>query len=249
MYSLKFAKSLQDKKTRKEEQMFLVEWEKSLVEALNSDLAVVYGFFTQEFSDTYSEILRRVPHEIISTKELQKATSLVSNTSGILIVRMKKQGIISDIHEKKNLLILDGINDPGNLGTIIRIADWYGIDTIIASPDTVDVYNPKTIIASMGSFARVNVEYRELGGYLGGVQSAENTVHRVVYGAYLEWTSIRTKKFTSDGWYLVIGSESHGIRPYLESYITDRITIPRFGQAESLNAGVATAVILERMTE
>jgi RNA methyltransferase, TrmH family len=252
------------------------------------------------------------PHSIISERELERITTLSSNRDGLLVVRMRDDsflchsdngGICTDTTEadpsflrmtkgkkwqkQSNLtLILDGINDPGNLGTIIRTADWYGISHIICSLDTVDCYNSKVLMATMGSFVRVHVEYRDLEEYLcsvistetkyewsgeilpenkqskisrtprvlpyGALRSAplemtETLKNPKIYGAYLDGESTHTKKFTTPGWYLVIGSESHGIRSNLEKYITDKITIPRFGLAESLNAGVATAVILDRM--
>jgi TrmH family RNA methyltransferase len=138
------------------------------------------------------------------------------------------------------VLILDRINDPGNLGTIIRIADWYGVSQIICSPDTVDCYNPKVLMATMGSFTRVSICYIDLDRYLSEIEWK-------IYGAYLDGENIHTKDFENFGWYLVIGSEAHGISSSLEKYITDKVTIPRFWLAESLNAGIATAVILDRI--
>jgi RNA methyltransferase, TrmH family len=239
MYSLKFARTLQDKKIRKEFSLFLVEWEKSILEAFHTHMDIVHGFFSSVFSEKYAWVIGTISHEIVSEKDIQKATSLASNTSGILIVRMKKWDFSYDIPNERNLLVLDGINDPWNLWTIIRIADWYGIDTIITSPDTVDAYNPKTIIASMWSFTRVSIFQMELVDFLQKIE------WKRIYGAYLWGESIYTKDFLPG--VLVIGSESHGIRPYIESYITDKITIPRIWEAESLNAGIATGIILDSM--
>lgn len=242
MYSLKFARNLQDKKTRKELGMFLVEWEKSILEAIHAKMDIVQGFFSHDFSEQFSKEIKKIPHEIVSWKDIEKVTSLTSNRAGILIVRMKDSTLRESSFSKDGLfLVLDGINDPGNLGTIIRIADWYGIKNIICSPDTVDIYNPKTIMATMGSWIRVQVIYQDLEKFF------ESHSGLSVYWAFLEGENIRMKDFTSHEGCLVIGSESRGIRPHLEPYITDRITIPRVWQAESLNAWVATAVILERM--
>jgi len=246
---------------------------------------------------THEEQKVLFPYEIISEKELERISTLSSNRDGLLIVKMLSCSRHSEWNEESRTpgsfvpqdddtteskkvwltLILDGINDPGNLGTIIRIADWYGVSRIIASLDTVDIYNPKTIMATMGSWTRVSVEYRDLEEYFASVISTDtryeqngeilpekkqSKISRLrsaplemtetlpklkIYWAYLEGGSIRTKKFIPTWWYLVIGSESHGIRSNLEKYITEKITIPRIGLAESLNAGVATAVILERM--
>lgn len=268
-----YIRSLHDKSTRLSEGIFLVEWRKCMGEFLDSDFEIVEWFFTEKFvseSEQFfssldskefwqSPSLRgtkqswlegkqwkwpihasgKIPHTIISENELGRITTLSSNDSGLLLVKMRAN-ISPKINREELVLVLDRINDPGNFGTIIRIADWYGIKHIVASPDTVDCYNPKVLMATMGSFTRVAVYYTDLEKYLS--KSKGN-----IYGAYLDGESTHTKKFISEWAYLVIGSEAHGISPDLEKYITDKVTIPRFGLAESLNAGVATAVILDRM--
>ncbi len=284
---IQFIKNLHEKSGRHESGLFLVEWRKGIMEFMGSDFEIVEGYFTPKF---VIPDLIDFPYEIISEKELERISTLKSNEAWLIVVKMRVPLPISPIsggtgrsnipifqHSDWLTLILDGINDPGNLGTIIRIADWYGISRIIATLDTVDCYNSKVIMATMWSFTRVYVEYRDLEEYLTSVISTDtrqeqngeilpekklSKISRLrsapleitetlpkpkIYWAYLEGESIRTKKFTPLWWYLVIGSESHGIRPYLEPYITDKITIPRFGDAESLNAWVATAVILERV--
>lgn len=232
---IQFIKSLHEKSGRYEAWLFLVEWRKGIMEFIASDFEIIEWFFTEKFNFAVDVDF---PYEIISQKDLGRISTLSSNEVWLLVVKMKQ----SEIKESGGLtIILDGINDPGNLGTIIRTADWYGVSRIVASSDTVDCYNPKVIMSTMWSFTRVHIEYRELEEYLSQLKNQK------IYWAYLEGENIRTKKFTAAWWYLIIGSESHGIRSNLESYITDKITIPRFGLAESLNAGVATGVILERM--
>lgn len=233
---IQFIKNLHEKSGRYESGLFLVEWRKGIMEFIDSDFEIMEGYFTDKFivpSGVY------FPYDIVSQKDLERISALSSNEVWLIIVKMK------EYQETRELdwltLILDGINDPGNLGTIIRTADWYGLSHIIVSLDTVDCYNPKVIMSTMGSFTRVHMEYRDIEQYLSGLKNQK------IYWAYLEWESIRTKKFTPAWWYLVIWSESHGIRSNLEQYITDKITIPRIWFAESLNAGVATAVILERV--
>jgi TrmH family RNA methyltransferase len=130
------------------------------------------------------------------------------------------------------------VNDPGNLGTILRIADWYGIKKIVASKKTVDIYNSKVISATKGSFARVQVYYLDLVSFF----KTEKGIP--VLGADLEGADVHTYKFPQKA-FLLMGSESHGIHPDLEKNITQKITIPRYGTAESLNVGIATAVILD----
>src|SRR4029078_31018 len=137
--------------------------------------------------------------------------------------------------QKNNLvLVLDGIQDPGNLGTIIRIADWFGINQIIASEDTADIYNSKVVQSTMGSIIRVNVWYKNIEQWL-------NTSKTPVYGALLNRVSIYETQQISEGM-LVIGNESKGIRSNILPYIQHAITIPAQGNAESLNAAVATGI-------
>ncbi|NRH20706.1 RNA methyltransferase [Candidatus Gracilibacteria bacterium] len=233
---ISYLRSLQDKTTRYQEGVFIVEGRKSMLEYMDSDLEIIEGFFTEKFSEG-NEF--GFPISLVSESELSRITTLNTNDSGILLIKMRENKL-PKIQKNELILVLDTINDPGNLGTVIRIADWYGISHIIASRDTVDCYNPKVIMATMGSFARISIFYTDLDLYLSKISGK-------VYGAYLDGESTHTKKFDSTGGYLVIGSEAHGITAELEKYVTDKITIPRFGLAESLNAGVATAVILDRM--
>ena len=237
-----YIRSLHDKTTRLEEGLFLVEWRKCMQEFMDSDFEIMEGFFSGEFAE---KIEYKFPYEILTESELARISTLNSNCDWVLLVKMKyqKSGLprTSQWHNPQELiLILDRINDPGNLGTIIRIADWYGILEIICSSDTVDCYNPKVLMATMGSFTRVSIYYTDLDRYLSEVEWK-------VYWAYLDGESTHTMNWWSGWWYLVIGSEAHGISASLEQYITDKVTIPRFGIAESLNAWVATAVILDRI--
>jgi TrmH family RNA methyltransferase len=135
--------------------------------------------------------------------------------------------------------VLDDIRDPGNLGTIMRVADWYGINKIVASEETADVYNSKVIQSSMGSFTRVNIFYTDLGRYL-----SESTTP--VFGAFLDGENVHEINFGKGG-LIIIGNEAKGISEAVEKFVTKRITIPRFGQAESLNAAIATAVICDNV--
>ncbi len=234
--TIAYIRSLHNKWTRWEAGIFIVEWLKSIVEFLDSAFEIIEGFFIEDFVSIKSISF---PYQIITKNELSRITTLTSNDSGILLVKMRSN-TAPKIKRDELVLILDKINDPGNLWTIIRIADWYGIDHIVASRDTVDCYNPKVLMATMGSLSRVSIFYTNLVPYMSEIQWK-------VYGAYLQGDNIHAKKWIPDWGYLVIGSEAHGISKNLEPYITDKITIPRFGFAESLNAGIATAVILDRM--
>ena len=136
--------------------------------------------------------------------------------------------------KNKFSLVLDGIQDPGNMGTIIRTADWFGITDIICSEDTVDVYNPKVVQATMGSMARVNVHYTDLMPVL-------STADVPIYGALLNGDNIYDTTFGTEG-LIVMGNEGNGLRPEVIKLVTKAITIPRFGGAESLNVAIATAI-------
>lgn len=243
---LKYIKSLQLKKYRKEEQCFIVEGAKSVAELLDSDFQVTLIAATPAFLEHNSRATARAaariaknPLEIIPSTEdeLAAAGSFQSNQSAIAVVKMKSNEP-PRLSESEYALILDDIRDPGNLGTIIRTADWYGIHAIIASSETADVYNPKTISASMGSFLRVHLFYTVLTDYLQGVQN--------LYGTFLNGSDVHTIRFAKGG-FIVIGNESNGISAAVEGLIHERIMIPRYGDAESLNAGVATAIVLDNL--
>jgi TrmH family RNA methyltransferase len=233
---LKFIKSLQIKKYRKQEQCFLVEGAKSVQELVGSDFEVRLIAGTVEFlaSGTWKGI------EVIevSEKELESLGEFQSNNGAVAVAKMKANEPLT-IKADEFAVMLDDIRDPGNLGTIIRTADWYGINKIIASNETADFYNSKVITSTMGSFTRVSVYYTDLEDYL-----ASNKPR--VFGAYLDGKSVYSADFGKGG-IVLIGSESHGISSRLEKFVSDKITIPRVGKAESLNAGIATAVILDNL--
>lgn len=234
---LKYFKSLQLKKYRQLEAKFLVEGAKGVEEVLNSDYEVEALAATSEYLASLSEALKNKATEVIEAKEndLLQAGTFKSNKAGLAVVRMPRYKSVSSINDDL-ILALDAVNDPGNLGTIIRIADWYGIKSIVCSPDTADVFNPKVINSTMGSFTRVNVYYTDLEEFF----KASN---RNVYGALLEGDSIYNSKL--DNGIILMGSESHGISEVLRAYVTDPIKIPGRGGAESLNVAVATAVVLD----
>jgi TrmH family RNA methyltransferase len=177
--------------------------------------------------------------EIVSADELSRVGTLESNNAAIAVVRTKENHpLLAESGEI--VLVLDDVRDPGNLGTILRIADWYGIYKIICSRTTAEVYNPKVISASKGSFARVRWYYTDLVDYL-----QNRADQQPVYGAFLGGENIHSMPFGQEGGYLVMGNEANGIHSELIPVLTQKITIPRFGGAESLNVGIATAVILD----
>lgn len=238
---IKYIKSLQLKKYRKQEQCFIVEGEKSVLELLRSDFDVVQLLATAEFLNRNEKSVQAFTGEVleVSTHALAAASEYNTNEDALAIVRMKvnqKPAIKPDSF----VLMLDDLRDPGNLGTILRIADWYGIDTIIASEETAEVYNSKVIQSSMGSFTRVNIFYTNLAEFL-----SANSLP--VWGAFLEGSNVHTVTFGKGG-IVVIGNEARGISETVERFVTQRITIPKYGHAESLNAAIATAVICDNIS-
>ena len=235
---IRYIKSLQVKKYRKQEQCFIVEGAKSVQELLRSDFHTVMLLATPEFlATTESGAGYRI--EEVNEKALEGLGDFQTSTSAVAVAKMKPNNPLT-ISQDEYVLLLDDIRDPGNLGTIIRTADWYGITKIVASSETADFYNPKVINSTMGSFTRTSIYYTDLADFLNSAKG------HAVYGAYLEGQTIYETKFASGG-IIVIGNESRGISEKLEGFISQKITIPRFGNAESLNAAIATAVILDNV--
>jgi len=233
----KFIRSLQMKKFRKQEQCFVVEGAKSVQELLNSSFNVVMVVGTGGFLETAgipagTEVIE------VSTKILEGLGEFQSNSTALAIGRMKTNDPILPGEDEFSLM-LDDIRDPGNLGTVIRTADWYGIKKIIASEETADCYSSKVITATMGSFVRVQLYYTSLTQYL-------REKSRRVFGAFLDGQDVHSVSFGTGGM-ILLGNESRGISPSLDPYITDRITIPRYGKAESLNAAIAAGIICDNL--
>jgi len=231
---LKLIRQLGQKKYRKQYNQYLVQGEKNVLELLNSPLKAVDIFATQAFINTHQNQFPEVDFTPAEEESLTKASTLVSNNAAIAVVDMPK----ADLPNNTGLILaLDGVSDPGNLGTIIRVADWYGIKHIVTSTDSADAYNPKTISATMGSFVRVSVSQVELPEYL-------RTLNMPIYGAFLDGQSVHTTDLSAKS-VLLMGSESHGIREQCAKLVSDKITIPAFGEAESLNVAMATGIILD----
>ena len=235
--TIKFIKSLQVKKYRKQEQCFVIEGAKSVLELLASDFELVKLIATPDF---LSRIKIPAKGEVAEVDEstLETLGEFKTNKTALAIARTKPNYPL-EINADEYGLVLDDIRDPGNFGTIIRTADWYGITKIVVSPDTADLYNSKVITSTMGSFTRVRIYYTALDPYLAACNLP-------VYGAFLEGRDVHEVPFAGGG-LVVIGSESHGISDVVGRFITERITIPRYGSAESLNAAIATAVICDNL--
>ena len=235
----KFIKSLQLKKFRQKEELFIVEGAKNTLELLNSSYKLKYLIVSEAFLNKFSSEIEsaKIKPIIVKEKELSALGSFKTNTDALAVAHEMEY----PTYKSKGFdLVLDDIRDPGNLGTIIRLADWYGIQNLICSETTAEFYNPKVISASMGSFFRINLYRTNLTKFLSENKS------RKIYGALLEGENVHKVEFAKDG-LLLIGNESHGINSDLIPLISDKITIPRIGEAESLNAAMATAIICDNV--
>ncbi|WP_259067328.1 TrmH family RNA methyltransferase [Mucilaginibacter sp. X4EP1] len=228
-------KSLQHKKERTENGLFLVEGYKSVIEFINSPYQMEAVYHTASFDPKMLKLSRKINLSEISVTDIEKVSSLKTPQDIIAVVKIPAWPALTNVQLKQKFsLVLDGIQDPGNMGTIIRTADWFGIGHIICSDDTVDVYNPKVVQASMGSLSRINVHYTNLTTIL-------PQIGLPIFGAMLNGDNIYTTDFGAEG-LIVMGNEGNGLRPGVEQLINKAITIPRTGKAESLNVGIATAL-------
>ncbi|WP_162342806.1 TrmH family RNA methyltransferase [Cyclobacterium salsum] len=238
--TVKFIKSLHQKKFRKQEQAFFVEGSKNVTELLRSDYTCTHLLYTEKFAGEQPEMLLAFDGEKVRVNPAAlKAVGTFSSNDQALVIAQAKPNLPVQVASDELIIALDDIRDPGNLGTIIRIADWYGIKKMLLSPETADLYNPKVLHASMGSFTRLDFEYVPL---LEKLRKARVPV----FGAFLKGQSIHAHQGPATG-ILLMGNESHGINPELEPLVSQKLTIPAFGGAESLNVAVATAVLCDHL--
>ena len=210
----------------------MVEGNKTITEIAQSKYKIT-ELYTTTPNDFKSENINTIE---ISDVQLKKISFLQHPKDSVAVCEMRENTVETTDGVQ---LILDGIQDPGNLGTIIRLADWFGIEQIICSPDTVDFYNPKVIQATMGSFLRVNIAYTDLENYL--ANSDNQTIGTDMIGENIYEYQF-PKKFN-----LVLGNEGNGIRPEIKELLTEKVTIPRFGKSqstESLNVAMSAGIIL-----
>jgi RNA methyltransferase, TrmH family len=236
--------TFKQKKIRDQEKIFIAEGEKIVSEILISKLQVISIVATKEWIELNSRQCKESIEILeVNPEELKRISCLTTPNKVVAFTRIPE--LLFDIKklDKKLTLVLDEIQDPGNLGTIIRLADWFGIEYILCSQNTVDLYNPKVIQSTMGSFLRVNVIYLKLDEFLIKIKHQLNLP---VFGTFLEGKSIYTANLPSYG-LIVMGNESKGISESIESIIDEKITIPSFNlkpnKIDSLNVSVATAII------
>lgn len=229
---IKLISSLHQKKFRVAHQLFIAEGIKCIQELLQSSFELEQLYTTlNDF-----QLLPASQRFQVSEVELKKMSALTTPSSCLAVFRIPKP---SHVVDKGWIVALDAIRDPGNLGTILRLCDWFGIDQVLCSKETVDVFNPKVVQATMGSITRVKVSYLDLEAYL------QKTTLPVL-GTFMEGDVVYKTAFPNQG-IIVLGNEANGISPEIEACVTQKITIPRFGQlqqTESLNVATATAIIL-----
>ena len=229
---IKLITSLQQKKYRNQEQLFIAEGIKVVQELLNSN------FELQDLFTTKKDFLTVSKNKVhaISEAELKKISALTTPNTCLAVFKIPKA---KEIIEKGLIVALDDVRDPGNLGTIIRLCDWFGIETLFCSEESVDVYNPKVVQATMGSISRVNVVYGNLEAFLSQTKLP-------VFGTFMDGKNIYQEKLPKEG-IIIMGNEANGISSSVEKLVSERIAIPRFGNlqvTESLNVATATAIIL-----
>ena len=235
---IKFVRSLQLKKNRDFNNCFVVEGEKIVDEIIQSDFSIYQIFATKEWLLSNLNIVAEQTHKI-SEKELSRISQQSTPNKVLAIVKKVERELKISTITKGLTLVLDEIKDPGNLGTIIRACDWFGVENIICSNNSVDVYNPKVIQATMGSIARVNVYYTNL------EETIKNLPNKFpIYGAFMESKDISDLNLENNA-LLVMGSESFGISKEVSKLITEKIAIKREKKgAESLNVAIATSIFL-----
>jgi TrmH family RNA methyltransferase len=233
--------SLQHKKFRREHNLFLVEGYKSVSEFINSPYQIEAVYYTPAIASKMLKLSQKMNSVEISAGILEKISALKTPADVIAVVRIPDWPVLtSDMLKKKFSIVLDGIQDPGNMGTIIRTADWFGIDHIICSEDTVEVYNPKVVQATMGSLSRINVHYVNLSVVL-------SQMNLPAFGALLDGDNIYDTDFGNEG-LILMGNEGNGLRPGIKELVNKAVTIPRAGHAESLNVAIATAIFCSEIS-
>ncbi len=232
---VKYINSLNQKKYRNIHNAFVAEGMKSISEVIKSDYEILHLFYTKLPSGFD---IKKNNAQLITDQELKKISNLNSPNDILAVCKIKSPNQEIQLTDKLSI-VLDDINDPGNFGTIIRLADWFGIENIICSLNSVDLYNPKVIQSTKGSFTRVNILYKPL-------DEVFSTFPGQIFGTYLEGTSIYDFSFPKKG-LIVFGNEANGISKELEKYISDKINIPKLSlnkNVESLNLAMATAIVL-----
>ncbi len=229
---IKLITSLQQKKFRQIHQLFIAEGVKVIQELLQSNFELEHLFVTEPIFDSIESLQKTT----ISDTDLKRISCLSTPNNCLALFKIPEQ---KNRNDRGLVVVLDDIRDPGNLGAIIRLCDWYGVEQIVCSEQSVDVYNPKVVQATMGSIARVAVSYMDVEKYL---KRANSTI----FGTFMDGKNVYKENLPQEG-ILILGNEANGISEKLEKLVTTKLAIPRFGdlqQTESLNVATATAIFL-----
>lgn len=238
---IKVIQSLKQARNRHELSLFVVEGTKLIEELLTSSFAVETIFATETWVEKNAQLATTLRYGTVSEKQMEQMSGMVTPPGILAVARIPRYNIIPENAKNDIIIALDGINDPGNLGTIIRTADWFGIKNIVCSHDTADCWQQKTIQSAMGSVFRTTITDCELINFLSKAKSLKIPI----FGALMHGENIFSKKTPQNG-IIVIGSESHGIKQETLPFITEPIHIPHGdgSKTESLNAAVAAAIIM-----
>ncbi|KDN53757.1 TrmH family RNA methyltransferase [Flavobacterium seoulense] len=229
---IKLITSLQQKKYRIANQLFFAEGVKVIQELLQSNFELEHLYTTQHDFDTVLDSKKSLIHE----NDLKKISALTTPNSCLAVFKIPEE---KPIIASGLIIALDDVRDPGNIGTILRLCDWFGVKQVICSKETVDIYNPKVVQATMGSITRVNVNYVDLPEYISQTELP-------VFGTFMDGENIYKTNLPKEA-IVVMGNEANGISETIEEITKNRLSIPRFGdlqQAESLNVATATGIIL-----
>ncbi|MCK5775528.1 MAG: RNA methyltransferase [Bacteroidales bacterium] len=234
---IKLINALSKSHGRKKYHAFLVEGVKMVNEVLNSDIKIQLIAATKEWLQGNPQFEKQENFRLITERELKKISNF-STSNQVMVVAQKPDEVDLKLEDDELVLVLDTVQDPGNMGTIIRTADWYGINKIICSPETVDAYSSKVVQSSMGSVFRSRVYYTNIVELL-------QKYDKPIYGSLLSGDNIYHLNLKADG-FIIIGNESKGISPQVQKLITQAIYIPSYkdSKAESLNAAIACGIIL-----
>ncbi len=231
---LKSIKSLKVKKYRMREKRFIVEGAKNVLELIHSDFEIELIIGLKDFYERFRNEIKKNRFEIVSSKILEQVGTFKTNETCLAVAKCKEYPL-STLDMKEYVFVLDNVNDPGNLGTIIRTLDWFGFNQLVCSESSAEFYNPKVINSSMGSFKRIRVYYTNLVEFLNSMDIAK-------YGAEMGGQNMFTSSIMPPS-IIVMGSESHGISSEVKEVLTDSIAIPKSGEAESLNVAIAMGII------
>ena len=236
---IKLIKSLEQRKHRNLQQLFVAEGPKLVGELLATMQPSYIAALPEWWKENKNKIKPSCETDIITLEELQKASLQRTPQLVIALFPIPQHKFDADIAQQELCLVLDGIQDPGNMGTIMRIADWFGIHHVVCSEDTVDVYNPKAIQASMGALARVRVHYTNLPKMLGHCKVP-------IYGTLLDGNNIYEQELGPQG-FIVMGNEGNGLSQPIRNLVTKKLLIPNYPigtqTTESLNVAIATSIV------